>query len=207
MGIIPAGSGNGLAHHLGIPIKIKDAVEVLNRQKIERIDTCLADDVFFVSIAGIGFDAKVARQFAKTRKRGWKTYAWIVLKEYASYKPGKYTLTLDGKEKKVKAFFISFANSSQFGYNTRIAPSASIVDGKIDVCIVEKPPVTAFPGIVHMMFRQRIHHSKYLETCQAADIIVERKQGNSVNIDGEPIKMGKKIHFSISPASLKVIVP
>jgi len=167
----------------------------------------MADDVFFVSIAGIGFDAKVARQFAKTRKRGFKTYARIVLKEYAAYKPRKYTLILDGKAKKVRAFFISFANSSQFGYNTRIAPAASIVDGKIDVCVVEKPPVKAFPGIAHMMFRQRIDRSKYIETYQAANIIVKRKKGKTVNIDGEPVKMGKKIHFSISPASLNVIVP
>jgi len=207
MGIIPAGSGNGLANHLKIPLKIEDAIGVLNRNKIEKIDTCLVEHLFFASIAGIGFDARVARQFANAGRRGFITYARIVLKEYFRYKSRKYKLTLDGKEQKVSAFFISFANSNQFGYNTRIAPKASITDGKIDVCVVKKPPLRAFPGIAHLMFRRRIDDSKYMETYQASDIYVKRKKGKTVNIDGEPIKLGKELRISIRPASLNVIVP
>ena len=207
MGIIPGGSGNGLAHHLGIPTRMKAAIEVLNRCKVEKIDTCMADEVFFVSIAGIGFDAKVARQFASSKRRGFMTYALIAFKEYFRYKSREYELLLDGKQKKVSAFFISFANSNQFGYNARIAPKASLMDGKIDVCVVRKPPVQAFPGIVHLMFRRKIDHSKYMATSQASDVIVKRKKGKTVNIDGEPIKMGKEIHLRILPASLNVIVP
>ena len=207
LGVIPAGSGNGLAHHLGIPVKVKEAVDLLNVGHIERIDTCMANDVFFASIAGIGFDARVARQFAKSRQRGFKAYARIAMKEYYAYKPRKYVLTLDGQVHKVSAFFISFANSSQFGYNTRIAPNASIVDGKIDVCVVQKPPLQAFPGIAHLMFRRRIDRSKYLEIYQAADVSVRRKKGKTVNIDGEPIKMSKDIHIYVKHASLNVIVP
>ncbi len=207
LGIIPAGSGNGLAHHLMIPEKTGDAIEVLNKNKLDRIDTCMADDVFFISIAGMGFDARVARQFAESKHRGFKTYARIAMKEYFRYKARNYKLRLDGEDMKVSAFFISFANSNQFGYNTRIAPNASLFDGKIDVCVVSKPPVQAFPGIAHLMFRRRIDHSKYMDTYKASDIIVRRKKGKTVNIDGEPVKLGKKVHIRVLPASLNVLVP
>ena len=207
LGIIPAGSGNGLSHHLGIPGKIREAVEVINMQKKISIDTCRANDTFFVSIAGLGFDARVARQYAKSGHRGFRTYAQIALKEYFNYRPGKYRLRMDGEEYKVSAFFISFANSNQFGYNARIAPNASLTDGKLDVCIVKKPPVQAFPGIAHMMFTRRIDKSRYMETHIASHIVAERKRGKTVNIDGEAIKLPKKLNIHVVPSSLNVIVP
>ncbi len=207
MGIIPGGSGNGLAHHLGIQSRLKTAIEILNRARVEKIDTCMANDVFFASIAGIGFDAKVARQFAGSMRRGFTTYARIAFMEYFRYKSRDYELILDGEKQKVSAFFISFANSNQFGYNAQIAPKASLMDGKIDVCVVKKPPVLAFPGIAHLMYSQKVDRSKYMETSQAADIMVRRKKGKTVNIDGEPMKMKKEIHIRIKPASLNIIVP
>lgn len=207
MGIIPAGSGNGLAHHLGIPGKISDAVELINRNKTNKIDTCLVNDVFFMSIAGIGFDARVARQFAKSGQRGFKTYARIAMMEYFNYKPRKYKLILDDEELKISAFFISFANSNQFGYNARIAPQASLTDGKLDVCIVKKPPVQAFPAIAHMMFTRKIDQSKYMEVYRASRILVERKKGKTVNIDGEAVRMPKKLDIRVIPTSLNLIVP
>ena len=207
LGIIPAGSGNGLANHLEIPLKTTDAISLLNNRKTLKIDSCSVNGVFFVSIAGIGFDALVARQFAKSKRRGFLTYASIVMKEYFSYKPRKYVLTLDGKKLKTFAFFISFANSSQFGNNTRIAPDASITDGLIDVCIVKKPPVRAIPWIVHLLFRRKIEKSKYMVIYQASEILVKRKKGKVVNIDGEAVKLEKELKIELRPASLNVVVP
>jgi len=207
MGVIPAGSGNGLAHHLKIPSKIREAVEIINSGKVIPIDTCVVNDKHFLSIAGVGFDARVAKHFARVQQRGFMTYARMAAKEYFRYKPGKYTLILDGNERTVSAFFISFANSNQFGYNAMIAPKASITDGMIDVCIASRPPVTAFPGLAHLLFMKKIDKSKYVETIRATDIIVMRKKDKTVNVDGEPMKMGKKLHIKIRPASLKIIVP
>jgi len=207
MGIIPFGSGNGLAHHLEIPVKTSEAISIFNRGKVLKIDTCSVNDKFFVSIAGIGFDARIARQFAESNRRGFMTYARIVFKEYFTYKQRKYILKLDGEEIKTSAFFISFANSSQFGYNTRIAPNASITDGKIDVCIVRKPPVSALPLVAHQVYRRRIDRSKYMDIIQATMIRVERKKGKTVNIDGEPVKMKQFLKIDIRPASLAVVVP
>lgn len=207
LGIIPEGSGNGLAHHLNIPGKLSDAINVINSGKIISIDTCMANDSFFVSIAGVGFDARVSRQFARTKQRGFFTYARIVFKEYFTYKTRKYNLELDGREMEISAFFICFANSNQFGYNTKIAPQASITDGLIDVCIVSKPPLVKIPLIAHMVFRNKVNRSRYMMSYKASEVKVSRKRGRTVNVDGEPVKMPRDINFKIYPASLKVFVP
>jgi diacylglycerol kinase family enzyme len=207
MGIIPSGSGNGLAHHLEIPSSIEEALQVFNRQKVQRIDTCTVNERFFVSIAGIGFDARVARQFAKNNRRGFLTYIKIVFKEYFSYKPRKYRLTFNDQIIKSRAFFISFANSSQFGYNTRIAPGASLTDGLIDMCVVRKPPLRAFPVVAHHLLRRKADRSKYLRIYQTASVGVRRKKGKTVNIDGEPVKMGKDLIVKVIPSSLNLVIP
>ncbi|MDT8392326.1 MAG: diacylglycerol kinase family lipid kinase [Bacteroidales bacterium] len=207
MGILPSGSGNGLAHHLGIPVSMDEALKLFNRQHISRIDTCQVNNRFFVSIAGIGFDARVARQFAQNRRRGFITYAQLVFREYFNYRPKKYLLFFDGREIRTRAFFISFANSGQFGYNTMIAPEASITDGLIDVCIVQKPPLSAFPGIFRLVLKHRINRSRYLTTYQAARIYVKRNKGKTVNIDGEAVRMGKELNIQLIPANLNVVVP
>ncbi len=207
LGIIPAGSGNGLAHHLNIPSRTAQALEVILQNKVLPIDTCTINEHFFTSIAGLGFDARVARQFAKSGKRGFLTYARIAIREYFSYKSHKYKLDIDGRELKTKAFFISFANSNQFGYNTRIAPGASLTDGLVDVCVVKKPPFRAFPGILNLMLRRKIDRSKYMETFRAGEVRVKRKKGKSANVDGESVKMGKSVTVSVRPSSLNVIIP
>lgn len=207
LGIIPAGSGNGLAHHLNIPSRTGHALDVILQGKVLSIDTCSIDGRIFTSIAGVGFDARVARQFAKSGKRGFLTYARIAIREYFSYKQRKFKLTIDGKEMQVRAFFISFANSNQFGYNTRIAPGASLTDGLMDVCVVKKPPVSAFPGILTLMLRRMIDHSRYMNTYQAKEVRVKRKKGKTANVDGESVKMGKSLMVSVRPSSLNVIIP
>lgn len=207
LGLIPAGSGNGLAHHLKVPTRVSEAVKVLNQRKVVRIDTCMINDRHYLSIAGIGFDAMVARHYARVQQRGFLTYARMAAKEYFRYKPAQYKLELDGAKREVSAFFISFANSNQFGYNAMIAPHASLTDGKIDVCIASRPPVTAFPGLLQRVVRKKIDQSRYIETIRAKEIKVKRIKGRTVNVDGEAVKMGKKLHVKIRPASLNMIVP
>lgn len=207
LGIIPAGSGNGLANHLGIPRDVSASAALLNKGKTMRIDTCMVNDTFFVSIAGLGFDARVARQFARASSRGFMTYARIALREYFSYRPHEYKLEVDGRAMDVSAFFISFANSNQFGYNTRIAPGASLTDGKIDLCIVKKPPVRAIPGIARLVIGRKADRSKYMETLKVKEVRVWRERGKRVNVDGESKKLGKHLHVRIIPDSLKVIIP
>ena len=207
LGIVPLGSGNGLARHLGIPISARKAIQLINKSNIAAIDTASINGKAFISIAGIGFDALVARKFSKNKKRGFFSYLRIITKGYRKYKPKKYELKFDnGLHIKTRAFFISFANSNQFGYNTSIAPKAKLDDGKIDVCIVQKPRVFEMPLIANLLFLKQIHKSPLVEIIPASGLTVNRNK-RTVNLDGEAIKLKKKLKIKVHPLSLKIIIP
>ena len=207
LGIIPIGSGNGLARHLGIPVSVKKAMQLINKCNTASIDTATINGKPFVSIAGIGFDALVAREFSKNKKRGFFSYLRIITKEYRAYKPKKYNLHFDdGTHIKTNAFFISFANSNQFGYNTSIAPNAKLDDGKLDVCIVQKPRILAMPLVANLLFLKQIHLSPLVEIIPASGLTVKRSK-RTINMDGEAIKLKKKLTIKVNPLSLKVIIP
>ena len=207
LGIIPVGSGNGLAHHLQIPVNLIQAIELINKTKTINIDTACINDKLFVSIAGIGFDALVAKKFTKVKRRGFLSYFKIIAKEYPKYKPQKYEINIDGKQFTRTALFISFANSDQFGYNTLIAPKAKIDDGMIDVCIVKKAPVIELPFLAHLLYWKQIDKSKFIETIKGKEIKIKQENKLIVNIDGDPVKLEKDIEVKINPLSLKIIVP
>ncbi|MCK6649852.1 MAG: YegS/Rv2252/BmrU family lipid kinase, partial [Bacteroidia bacterium] len=133
MAIIPAGSGNGLARHLKIPIDIKKAMEVINMGVISTVDSIRFNDETFVNVAGIGFDAHIGWEFAKFGKRGFSSYLKVIMREFPKYKARKYELEIDGKTIYPEAFLISFANGSQWGNNAYIAPTADISDGIMDI--------------------------------------------------------------------------
>lgn len=140
LGIIPFGSGNGLARHLHFSLKPEKSLEVINSGSPTKIDTAMINGYPFVSIAGIGFDAYVARKYSYVLRRGFLSYLRIITKSFTSYRQKNYNLILNNEEKiTTKALFISFANSNQFGYNATIAPKANLSDGFLDVCIVKKP--------------------------------------------------------------------
>ncbi len=207
LGIIPVGSGNGLARHLRIPLSVPNAIQLINESNITSIDTATINGKPFISIAGIGFDALVARKFSKNKKRGFFSYLRIITNEYRTYKPKKYKLLFDdGKQLKVRAFFISFANSNQFGYNTAIAPHAKLDDGKLDVCIVQKPRIFDMPMVANLLLLKRIHQSSLVRTIPASGLSVERNK-RIVNLDGEAIKLKKKLEIKVKPLSLKIIIP
>lgn len=207
LGIIPAGSGNGLAHHLKIPFSYRRAIDVINKGKILKIDTGSINNVFFVSIAGIGFDGIVAREYAKNKRRGFFTYLKVVTEEYVNYRPRKYTIEINGETLKRKALLISFANSDQFGYGASIAPSASVDDGLLDVIIMKKPMMIELPILASLLYWKKIDLSRQLEIIKAKEMVVKTRRKRWVNIDGEPIKMKKKLDVKIHPQSLNIIVP
>ena len=156
LAIVPAGSGNGLARHLKIPMNLKNAINIINRENIRKIDTATINDQLFVNVAGVGFDASVAKKFAVAGKRGFSTYLRITTDSYRNYEPKQYTLIIDGKVYKRRALLISFANSSQFGNNTVIDPSASVDDGFIDVCIVGKMPYWKAFFLAPLLFLKKL---------------------------------------------------
>jgi len=207
-GIIPQGSGNGLARHLGIPRSIKKSISLLNTQKITQIDTARVNEHPFISIAGIGFDAKVANLFSNSKKRGFINYLRLITENYFKYKPKKYRLLIDSKIKvNTRALFISFANSNQFGYNTSISPHAKLNDGKLDVCVVQKPNIFEMPIIINLLLLKKIHLSPHVNIIPAKNIEVTQSKNRVVNIDGEAVKLGNKLNIEVNPLSLNIIIP
>jgi diacylglycerol kinase family enzyme len=201
------GSGNGLAHHLKIPMDMTGALQLINRAHSGSIDTATANGHFFVSIAGVGFDAWVAGKFAGRKRRGFWTYLWLILSEFPTYKARQYRLVIDGVFMERKALFVSFANSDQFGYKTRIAPGATVTDGLLDVCIVGKPSVFSIPRLSHLLFINEIGKLRDVEIIKAREISLVYSDKQVFNLDGDPIMMENTIKVKISPLSLNVILP
>jgi diacylglycerol kinase (ATP) len=207
LGIIPAGSGNGLAHHLKIPFNLPDALALINMGRMLLMDTVSVNNLPFLSIAGIGFDALVADKFAGNSTRGLMSYINIVSSEYVSYQPLDYELSIDGNKDTYKALFISFANSDQFGYNTSIAPEARVDDGLMDVCIVSKIPLYSIPFVAPMLFIRQVHRTPFVDIIKANEVVVHTTKELIVNIDGEPVTMKGPLRFKLVPHSLKVVIP
>lgn len=207
LGIIPVGSGNGLAHHLKIPADVDKAVDKINQLNIRKIDSGTINSLFFISVAGIGFDAVVAEGYDNSGKRGFKSYFLNSVKLYLRYRPAKYKIQFNNTLIARRAFLITFANSDQFGYHTSIAPEASIDDGLLDMCILKKVPLLQAPVVLGKLFSKKIHKSKYHESYKITEATIFRKRTSVIQIDGEPVKMDNKIlHVLIHPKSIRIIV-
>nr|WP_294793838.1 diacylglycerol kinase family protein [uncultured Mucilaginibacter sp.] len=206
LGIIPCGSGNGLARFLGIPMGIEESIKTLNKLQVEAIDSAEANGHPFFNIAGMGFDAHIGQVFAGGKKRGFFSYVKSSLAEIINYKSDTYYLNIDGVNYTRKAFILSIANSSQYGNNAHISPKASVQDGSLDVCIVKPFPLYRFPEMVLRMFTKTADSSGFVEIIKGQHIEVKRDEAGPMHLDGEPAKMEAKVDITIKPATLQVIV-
>jgi YegS/Rv2252/BmrU family lipid kinase len=208
LAVIPCGSGNGLARCLHIPLNTDKALHLLTQGHIERIDTGSVNGQLFLSVAGIGLDAQTAQDFAQDPRRGFLTYAHYAVNNYFHPKQETVSITFDEKETLTcSPMLITFANSNQFGYNAVIAPHASLQDGLLDTCILERPPLVTIPDVVAKLMDGRLDKSRYLTERQASHITVERPTAGVVNIDGEPVMMDATLDVRIAPQNLKMLVP
>lgn len=205
LGIIPTGSGNGLSRHLKISLKLKKAIDIIIEGNTIDIDTCKINERPFFCTSGVGFDAYVGKLFADPGKRGFKTYAKIIMSEFRKYKPREYQLIIDDKTIKTEAFLITFANAGQYGNAAVIAPEADIRDGFIDVIILKPFKAINSLELATRLYTKSIHLSKYTETYRAKNIRLIRKEPGLVHYDGEPCEMGEELEISIDPLSLKMI--
>lgn len=205
LGIIPYGSGNGLAHHIGIPIATSKALEYLKSGKPMAIDTSTINGTPFISIAGMGYDAKVAQDYSNDKGRGFHTYFKYMLQNYFTLPEQHFKLTIADDSISVDAFFISLANSNEQGYGIPISPRASLRDGLIDICIVRKPNAIELPLIGSFMLTRQMDKAPKVTIIQTEHIIIERQGNDVVNIDGDPIMMDKKLEIKVSPLSLNII--
>jgi diacylglycerol kinase (ATP) len=207
MAIIPAGSGNGLARHLNIPLKVSRAIQMLNQCEVMTIDALRVNDRYSFNVSGVGFDGHISHLFAQIKKRGPLGYIKLITQEFPKYKSQTYTVTVDGKKIVRDAFLISFANSTQYGNNAHIAPAAKIDDGLCDVCIIRDFPIMEAPALLISLFDQTIDQTKFDEIFLGKEITVTSNQPLELHLDGDPIDAGDKVEISMLPLSLKVLVP
>jgi diacylglycerol kinase (ATP) len=207
LGIIPLGSGNGLARHLNIPMDIKKAIALIGNGREIRIDACIVNNMPFFCTSGIGFDALIGKLFAESKTRGFLTYVRLTFSNFIKYQPQNYTLLIDGIEINSKAFLITFANASQYGNNAYIAPQADISDGFIDVVILKPFKLWQMIPIGSKMFNKTLNTSSYVEVYRGQNISVTRQKPGPVHFDGEPEEMENHIQYRISKGSVRAIVP
>ncbi len=205
LGIVPVGSGNGLARYLKIPIDSASAVKKILKNNELSIDSGCVNGQAFFNVAGIGFDALISDRFADRSERGPVGYMRVVLEEISRYKAEPYEIVVDGKSYSEKAFMISIANSPQYGNNAYVAPEASVRDGLLDVSIIKEFPLYQFPVMVYHLFSRTAHQSEFVEIIKGKNIRIRRQRPGPVHLDGEPVEMGEELDVEIRPSSLKVL--
>ena len=206
LGIIPCGSGNGLARHLCLPMDMKQALQVINAGKTDYFDYGVINDQPFFCTCGMGFDAYVSLKFAESGKRGLATYVENVLKEGLTYKPDTYIITDESGNHQYNALLVACANASQYGNNAYIAPEASMQDGLLDVIIMEPFNIIEAAKVGFDLFAKTLKSNKHIKTFQARSIHIHRNESGAVHFDGDPTKMGTDIDVRIEPLGLKAII-
>lgn len=207
LAIIPCGSGNGLARHLSIPVDVRRALDVIVKGTTQTIDHGIINGLPFFCTCGVGFDAMVSHKFAQAKRRGKFTYISTTIKQFFTYKPQSYSITVNGETTKLDALTIAVANASQYGNNAYIAPRASISDGLLDVTIVHKAGKLRTSKVSFDLMMGRLDHNSQVSGLRTPALTIERDEEGPVHIDGEPMMMGRRLDIYIKPSSLIVFSP
>ena len=185
LGIIPKGSGNGLARELHIPMDVKRAIDLIAKGHVTTIDCCRANGQVFFCTCGVGFDAAVSQ----------------------SYKPEPYELVVDNQTIKEKAFLVACANASQYGNNAFIAPHANIQDGRMDVTILSPFMPLDIAPLAIQLFTKQIDRNSKIKTMKAQQVTIIRQHPGVMHLDGEPIMADRRIDITVEPKALHVLTP
>ena len=214
-GIIPCGSGNGLAYAAKISRQPAKALQTILKGKAAAVDGFYINGKFACMLAGLGLDAKVAYDFTTQSRRGLATYIKLVIKNFFAAKTFSFGLELKEIKLDVDAFFISVANSNQFGNNFKIAPKASLHDGLLDIVIATKQSKLGFflrtfrqiSGWSYLQTESLIKKNNGLIYFQTNSLTITNHSGALVHIDGEPAEIQKKIKIEIREKCFRLIQP
>ena len=204
-GIVPLGSGNGLARHLHIPLNVKGAVETINKFNLQPLDYGSVNNRKFFCTCGTGFDARIAWDFSQQGTRGLSTYLKVILEDYWKYSPQTYVID-NGKEKgEERAFLITFANACQYGNDGFIAPHASTMDGVLEMTVIHPFSWYQSPKIGVDLLTEHIDHNKHVSISDVTEVWVRRESAGPIHIDGDPVEEGEMLHVRVFPRAMNVI--
>jgi|SRR6218665_499017 len=212
-GIIPCGSGNGLAYAAGIPKQPQKALDIVFYGKGVSTDGFYINKQFACMLCGLGFDAKVAHDFAQQPKRGLTTYIKEVVKNFFSASTYQFELELHNKKFKTDAFFISVANSNQFGNNFTIAPKASLSDGMLDIVVVTEQSKLSMllqtfrqvMGKIRLQPTSAIDTQKAVIYFQTDHLSIKNLSEAPLHIDGDPAETPAKLDIMIKKKCFRLL--
>jgi YegS/Rv2252/BmrU family lipid kinase len=207
LGIVPGGSGNGLARELGVPFDPARALDVALSGRARQIDAGDLDGRLFFNVAGIGLDACVAHRFAGGVRRGFTRYAAVTLQELFAYVPEEHSITADGRTLRARTLVIALANTRQYGNGAVIAPDAVVDDGRLDLVVISARPLARALVQLPRLFTGGITRLAGVTSCSAAAIQVTASRPMLLHVDGEPATGGASLAARVHPRALRVAVP
>ncbi len=207
LGIIPRGSGNGLARSLNIPLQAARALEVIRNGKAYRMDAGRAAHRYFFVVAGVGFDANITHQFNAATWRGPVPYFYLAAREFANYQPEPLRLRLEDNTMEITPFLVTIANTQQYGNGAVIAPQARPDDGILDVCVIQPMNFAEFLMNAPKLFSGKAETIPMLTYYRSKAAAIEKSGTILFHVDGEAEIAQDKIEISVLPQALKVIVP
>jgi len=209
LGLIPGGSGNGLARELGIPLDARDAFVMALAGRYRTIDCGELDGRLFFNVAGIGLDARVAHQFAThtTTRRGFRRYLEITGRELFHHAADEHTVTVDGSVRRERTLMIAIANGRQYGNGALIAPEARLDDGLLDVVVIGDRPVWRALTQVPRIFLGQIARVPRVTILRGQRVEITAQQPMTYHVDGEPFVGGIRLVASVHRGALKMLGP
>ena len=207
LGLLPAGSGNGLARHLGISMDMKQALSQLTRSSPVKMDLLIVNDQLSINIAGIGFDGYIAGAFANQTSRGLAGYAKLITKNFFNYREFDFELEMNQTSISGKAFSIAFCNGSQYGNQTIIAPDGEINDGLIDIVVIRKPGIIQLPRLLYQVLSGKLKSGRLVTLKKTANVSVRLKVPTDLQVDGEFAGQVKNLSIQVKPSTLNILRP
>ncbi len=215
VGIIPLGSGNGLARTARIPYSVPKAIKIIFRGTPKPVDAFMVNDRLGCQIAGWGFDAFIAQEFARERKRGLSTYTKLAVKHFFKARPFPFEIESQGITIRTDAFILCVSNANQFGNNVRIAPRASLSDGLLDLVILKKTTkmriLSAF--VNHLLFAKKSEPStqrpsrRKVQYFNSKRVTIKNIGYAPMHIDGDPVEAASEYVIEVLPNAYKLIQP
>jgi len=207
LAVIPAGSGNGLARHIGMSLDPTTCLKQISTAAFDKIDSLFINNRFALNVSGYGFDGYVAWLFNKSAKRGITTYTKIGLQEYLSYPSINFTIEVNNEVIEKEAHMIVIANASQFGNAAIIAPKANLQDKLLDLIIVSRPGILELPSMMYNLFTGNLKENNYIRMIKCESFTAKSNRPVHLHIDGEANEPLSSIDVRIAPSSLRILLP
>lgn len=209
LGLVPRGSGNGLARHMGIPLRDGPALDLFvnGRARRHAIDTGIADGHVFINAMGCGYDAEIAQRFASSTRRGFLTYAQLCLSALRDLRTQPMEIEAGSTRFALDALLVTVANSPQYGNEAEVAPGAQVDDGKLDLVAVGG--VGPFRGalLAARLFLGNFDRHRAVRRVAGTEFVIRRAEPGWLHVDGEPHAAGTEVRVAIRPRRLHLIVP